>query len=161
MVLISIFFNATTGISVRFPLWVMGDYDVDSDVDYVEGRELVERLMLLLMVLMMVLTIPPILLFKSNPPTAPSFSASEQCQRENYVTAGKTLVRNKDYLLLSCCFPFILGSVTLFTLQMEYIIKPFGYTLSDISNAVGLGVLAGLLGDICVGLAIKKTQSYK
>jgi FLVCR family feline leukemia virus subgroup C receptor-related protein len=44
---------------------------------------------------------------------------------------------------------------------MEYIVSPFGFKLIDISNAVGLGVLAGLIGDICVGTAIKKTASYK
>ena len=40
---------------------------------------------------------------------------------------------------------------------MEYIVKPFGFSLRDISNAVGFGVIAGLIGDICVGTAIKKT----
>lgn len=40
---------------------------------------------------------------------------------------------------------------------MEYIIRPFGFDLKDISNAVGLGVLAGLIGDVCVGTAVKKT----
>lgn len=44
---------------------------------------------------------------------------------------------------------------------MEYIVKPFDFKLKDISNAVGLGVLAGLIGDISVGTAIKKTSSYK
>lgn len=44
---------------------------------------------------------------------------------------------------------------------MEYFINPFGMTPKDQSNAVGLGVLAGLIGDLCVGTAIKETSSYK
>ena len=44
---------------------------------------------------------------------------------------------------------------------MEYIVKPFDFKLKDISDAVGLGVLAGLIGDVSVGYAIKTMQSYK
>lgn len=113
------------------------------------------------MILMIILTVPSILFFKSKPATPPSFTASDQCKRENYMTAGRYLMKNRDYLILSLCFPFILGTITLFTLQMEYIVKPFDFQLKDISNAVGLGVLAGLIGDICVGISIKKTASYK
>ena len=44
---------------------------------------------------------------------------------------------------------------------MESFVAPFGFSMADQSNAVGLGVIAGLIGDLTVGTAIKKTQSYK
>jgi len=72
--------------------------------------------MIILMILMIFLTVPPIFLFKSKPPTPPSFTASDECKRENYMTAGKFLLKNRDYLILSLSFPFILGTITLFTL---------------------------------------------
>ena len=40
---------------------------------------------------------------------------------------------------------------------MEYITHPFHFTLSDISNCIGLGVIAGLLGDLVIGGTVKKT----
>jgi FLVCR family feline leukemia virus subgroup C receptor-related protein len=162
MVIISLLFNATSGLAIRLPLWVWGDYETSNDdSDYSEGKSLAGSLMLILMILMIILTVPPILFFKSRPATPPCFTASDQCKRENYMTAGGFLLKNRDYLILSLTFPFILGTITLFTLQMEYIVKPFDFKLKDISNAVGLGVLAGVIGDVCVGTAIKKTSSYK
>jgi hypothetical protein len=44
---------------------------------------------------------------------------------------------------------------------MEYIVEPFGYSLHDISNCIGLGVIGGLLGDLTVGYFLKKTLQYK
>jgi FLVCR family feline leukemia virus subgroup C receptor-related protein len=117
MVIISLLFNATSGLAIRLPLWVWGDYETDNDdANYTIGKQHAEDLMMLLMILMVILTIPPILLFKSKPPTPPSFTASDECKRENYMTAGKFLLQNRDYLLLSLAFPFILGTITLFTL---------------------------------------------
>lgn len=58
-------------------------------------------------------------------------------------------------------FPFILGSVLLLTVQMEYITKPFNFTLEDNSNTVLMGMVAGLVGDLSVGYAVKKTQQYR
>lgn len=78
MVVISLLFNATSGLAIRLPLWVWGDYETDNDnSDYTVGKEHAGNLMLLLMILMIALTVPPILLFKSKPPTPPSFTASD------------------------------------------------------------------------------------
>ena len=51
----------------------------------------------------------------------------------------------------------MLGTTVLLTVQMEYITHPFGFSLKDISNCIGLGVIAGLIGDLVVGGAVKKT----
>jgi len=44
---------------------------------------------------------------------------------------------------------------------MEYIVRPFGFTLEEISNLIGVGVVAGILGDIIVGGTAKKLEKYK
>lgn len=75
--------------------------------------------------------------------------------------AGKALAKNRDYLYLSLSFPFILGSVLLLTVQMEYIVKPFGFSLNDISNTVLMGMVAGLIGDLSIGYVVKRTLQYK
>lgn len=44
---------------------------------------------------------------------------------------------------------------------MEYVVKPFGYKLSDISNVILVGVIAGLMGDVVVGSLVKKLGKFK
>ena len=39
---------------------------------------------------------------------------------------------------------------------MEFIVQPYHFGLSEISNLIGLGVIAGLLGDLIVGTLVKK-----
>ena len=51
--------------------------------------------------------------------------------------------------------------MTLLNLQLEYILKPFDYSLTDISNLYAIGVVAGLLGDLLMGYSVKRLQSYK
>lgn len=78
--------------------------------------------------------------------------------RENYSKAARMLIRNKDFLLLALSFSLLLGPVLLLTVQMEYVVKPFGFTLVEISNLVGVGVVAGLAGDILVGSISKSLK---
>ncbi|CAD8134606.1 unnamed protein product [Paramecium pentaurelia] len=110
---------------------------------------------------MILLCVPPILFSLSKPIIPPSYSASDECVREDYHQANVIVANNPDFILLTISFAFILGTITLFTLQMEYLISPFDYSLKDQSNLVFVGVIAGLIGDICVGTAIKRSQSYK
>ncbi|CAD8071817.1 unnamed protein product [Paramecium sonneborni] len=164
MVIIALCFNASSGIAIKIPLLILGDYDIkeehtQNEID--EGRHLMQNLMFFLFGLMVVLCLPPIFLFKDKAPTPPSFTASDQCIRVDYRKAGVIVAKNFDFLYLTIGFAFILGTITLFTLQMEYLIKPFDYTLMDQSNLVLAGVIAGLIGDICVGTAIKKLKSFK
>ncbi|CAD8159110.1 unnamed protein product [Paramecium octaurelia] len=164
MVIIALVFNASSGIAIRIPLIVLGDFQIHdhpTDEQIELGRALIESLMFLLFGLMILLCIPPILFFLSKPVTPPSYSASDECVREDYHKASVIVASNPDFILLTISFAFILGTITLFTLQMEYFISPFDYSLKDQSNLVLVGVIAGLIGDICVGTAIKKTQSYK
>ncbi|CAD8051477.1 unnamed protein product [Paramecium primaurelia] len=164
MVIIALCFNASSGIAIKIPLIILGDYDIkdihtQAEID--EGRRLMQNLMIFLFGLMVLLCIPPIFFFKSKAPTPPSFTASDQCIRVDYRKAGIIVAKNFDFMYLTIGFAFILGTITLFTLQMEYLIKPFDYTLMDQSNLVLVGVIAGLIGDICVGTAIKKLKSFK
>ena len=39
------------------------------------------------------------------------------------------LIKNSDYLKLAFAFSLILGPVLLLTVQMEFVVKPFGYNL--------------------------------
>lgn len=65
-VIIALIFNASSGIAIRVPLWIMGDYSTDhDDTDFTRGKELVEDLVVFLGLLMGALTIPPILFFRS------------------------------------------------------------------------------------------------
>ena len=78
MVIISLFFNASSGIAIRIPLWVLGDYTTDSDdKNFTQGKALIEELVYLLGGIAAALTIPPILFFSSRPLTPPSFTASD------------------------------------------------------------------------------------
>jgi FLVCR family feline leukemia virus subgroup C receptor-related protein len=77
MVIIALVFNASTGFAIRITHWVIGDYDVKTDLDFGEGRRLVEHLVYFLGVLVAFLTIPPILFFRTKPLTPPSFTASD------------------------------------------------------------------------------------
>ncbi|CAD8051186.1 unnamed protein product [Paramecium sonneborni] len=164
MVIIALVFNASSGIAIRIPLIILGDFQINDDPRDEQkelGRALIESLMFLLFGLMILLCLPPIFFFLSKPKTPPSFSASDECVREDYHKASIIVTNNLDFILLTISFAFILGTITLFTLQMKYFISPFNYTLKDQSNLVLVGVIAGLIGDVCVGTAIKKTQSYK
>jgi len=38
-----------------------------------------------------------------------NYDGCQECPRENYAEAGRTLISNRDYILLSLSFPFILG----------------------------------------------------
>ena len=118
-VIIALMFNASAGVSITIPKIILGDYDVRLDgPDYTKGRERVEYLVYFLAFMIALLTIPPILFFNSHPKSPPSYTASDVnffleyklCIRENYSKAGKTLLSNKDYLLLALAFPFILGN---------------------------------------------------
>jgi FLVCR family feline leukemia virus subgroup C receptor-related protein len=41
-VLIAVLFNASSGLSIRIPLWIFGDYTTGTDSsDYAEGKQLV------------------------------------------------------------------------------------------------------------------------
>jgi hypothetical protein len=40
MVFITLLYNASSGLSIRLPLWILGDYDYKKDPDptYAEGK---------------------------------------------------------------------------------------------------------------------------
>jgi FLVCR family feline leukemia virus subgroup C receptor-related protein len=78
MVIIALTFNASSGFSIRIPYWIFGDYKTETDdINYTEGKRNVENLMYFLSCIVMALTIPPLLFFKSSPPTPPSYTASD------------------------------------------------------------------------------------
>ncbi|CAD8172373.1 unnamed protein product [Paramecium octaurelia] len=163
MVIIALLFNSSTGISIKIPLFIFGDYDVELDAlnDYSQGRTYVFQLMAFLAGIMFITTVPTLIFFKAKPRHPPSYSASEQCVRENYTKAAKMLIKNADYLKLAFAFSLILGPVLLLTVQMEFVVKPFGYNLEQISNVILVGVIAGLIGDVVVGSFVKKLGKYK
>ena len=70
MVIIALCFNASSGIAVKIPLLILGDYEIKNPPigDQVEvGRALMQSLMFFLFGLMILLCLPPILLFKTKP----------------------------------------------------------------------------------------------
>lgn len=81
MVIIAILFNASSGIAIRIPLIILGDYRIDEATATPEireeGRDLIGMLMLLLFVLMVFLCLPPLIFFLSRPPSPPSYTASD------------------------------------------------------------------------------------
>jgi FLVCR family feline leukemia virus subgroup C receptor-related protein len=44
---------------------------------------------------------------------------------------------------------------------MEYIVKPFDFSLTDISNCILIGVMSGLMGDLIIGYIVKRTGKYR
>ena len=41
---------------------------------------------------------------------------------------------------------------------MGFIVKPFDFSVDEISNGIILGVIAGLIGDLTVGYIVKRTR---
>lgn len=80
MVIIALCFNASSGVAIKIPLFILGDYEIDkihTEAQIDEGRNLMQRLMFFLFGLMILLCIPPILFFKDKAPTPPSYTASD------------------------------------------------------------------------------------
>ena len=74
---IALVFNSSSGLSIRIPLLIFGDYNVDNDnITFDEGKRLSEELVYFLAIVISILTLPSIFFLKGKPRSPPSYTAS-------------------------------------------------------------------------------------
>jgi len=110
-------------------------------------------------VILSVLIAPPLILFRSRPPTPPSLAASSQ-REQKFTEAIKSIFKSKDFVILFIVFGLALGAFNTLATIINELVDPFGYTNNDSGIFGALFVLLGLIGAGVVGAIVDKTRVY-
>lgn len=134
----------------------------ESDVKDVEaGRH---KIMLYIGIQCAIVTIAVINLFihtVDKPLTPPSISASVEQPTFDFKTEYKSLITNKDYLLLAISFGSLYANSGALGAIISAITLPYGYRIRDNAIFGAAFILSGILGAIAGGFLTEKYRKFK
>jgi hypothetical protein len=70
--------------------------------------------------------------FRGNPPVPPSYSA--QADKLKFADAFQILFRKKNFIIMFLVFAITLGSALAFSVVMDQVVQPAGYSNTDAST---------------------------
>lgn len=100
-----------------------------------------------------------IMLAREHPPTIPCPEGHDE--RTLMFDGLKTMLRNKDFLLLLVIFFIGLGMFNGVTSWIEVIVRPRGFSISQAGMAGGLMLVGGVLGALVIPLISDKIRRRK
>ena len=106
-----------------------------------------------------ILCLPGLLFFREKPPTPPSHSAS--MKKTGFSDSLKLFYKNKNFIYLLIFFGLSNGTLSSFSIVVNILIHPFGYTSFHTSILGGILIVFGLIGSFTASLYVAKTGFYK
>jgi len=139
--------------------FLIGDWTVDDNSSVEEIANQIKKLMIIYLIFAGSVTLVVGLLIQEKP-TNPTSYVSE-IPREDYWSALKSMIVQKDYIYLCLGFSFLLSNYVIFVSFITYLISPFGFSQSQIGY-IGFGInLACVFGKIAIGFIAGKYVTFR
>eukprot|EP01114_Cavostelium_apophysatum_P012628 TRINITY_DN2875_c0_g1_i1.p1 TRINITY_DN2875_c0_g1~~TRINITY_DN2875_c0_g1_i1.p1 ORF type:complete len:474 (-),score=92.37 TRINITY_DN2875_c0_g1_i1:38-1459(-) len=119
----------------------------------------IERYLLVLAILSTVAAVLVFLFFRGSPPSPPSYSAA--LEKMQFVAALKTLLRQRNFLLIFVAFSLMLGCATAFSVLMDQLVGPAGYTNTEAGTISSVWIGFAIVGGMLSGPILDYTHAYK
>jgi len=98
-------------------------------------------------------------IFRGSPPSPPSYSAA--VEKMKIGEALKALASNRNFILLFFVFGINLGCALSFSVLMDQIVAPAGYSNTDAGTISSIWISSAIVGGVMGGIFIDKTHAYK
>ena len=144
------------GTSLAF---LLGEWTVDDSSSVEEIRKQIKNLMIIYFIFAVSCTLIIGILLKEKPKTPTSYVS--EFPREDYWSALKSMLLQKDYIYLCLGFSLLLSNYVIFVSFIDYLIGPFGFSQSQIAY-VGFGInLTCVFGKIAIGFIAGKYVTFR
>ncbi len=144
------------GIGFLIPGLVVVDI-TKSTVD--EYKQSVYNLFFYQALILSILCLPGLFLFKEKPLTPPSYSS--ETEKSSFTEAARKCWKNKNFLFLLAFFASTYGALNAFSIVINILVQPFGYSSFDTSLIGAILIIFGLIGSFLVSIYVAKTNFYK
>lgn len=144
------------GIGFLIPGLIVADITTSTIDEY---KQSIYNLFFYQSLIFTILCIPGIFLFKEKPLTPPSYSS--EVEKSIFSDAVRKCSKNKNFLLLLAFFASTYGALNAFSIVINILVYPFGYSSFDTSLIGAILIIFGLVGSFVVSLYVAKTNLYK
>ena len=144
------------GLGFLIPGLMVADITTSTIDEY---KQSVYNLFFYQSLILTILCIPGIFLFKEKPLTPPSYSS--EAEKSSFADAARKCSKNKNFLFLLAFFASTYGALNAFSIVINILVYPFGYSSFDTSLIGAILIIFGLIGSFLVSLYVAKTNLYK
>lgn len=119
-------------VSAQLPGKLFKEYNLETDIDFEDGREKFNKLVWLEFFISLTIA-PCLLLLKSRPAEIP-VKIHKIEKKRGMLKIMLRLFKNRNFVLLFIPFSLFFGILKAFLVEMELLMKPYGYSVETVAG---------------------------